>query len=846
MKKTSKLAPAANKQTISKRHHGIESLESRIAPAAIATPITFSYTDGDGDVVQVQVTGNSGTVEFLDALGGDVHANGGDISKIIITKPSADFAISFADTNSPTGANLGDNVIDLGTILGAANTRVPVIKGIFTADSTPSVAYKLGGYLGTDFAPGGGLGIVGQVVGDSVGATTDVDLLSLGKGTSISFGGVDAGATVQISGKVMGNLSTPVLDGDLSLGTVSGRIQIGHIGGTLTVQSDFGGRLDLGDPDALGAVALEEVTIKGSVLGAGVIHATQDLALHVTKDLSGAVLTGGSLDAEVGGAMKGARIVAGDDLTLNVTGAVADSSIVAQHLVQLGSIFKKGMSNSSIVGGTGLNLDVTGSVAKSRFSGGTGSLNVNISGKVAGSQFLAGGDADVTTGFSVDGSSILPDGRLTLTVGAPPQGVVPGVGDVTKSIIGSKSTSATVNIGGKVSGSQFTTGTDLDLTVGKSLVGSGVQAANDLTIDVSTNVMGTRIAVGSDADVTIGGQLAASSLIVSNNLDAQIGPIGQTIGKGGNVSAGIIKSRLETSDGSMVVAAVGPISGSVLDSGQHVTVSVDDLIGKDPVTGIFKVLKPGSIGADVTVNAPADVSVKTTGIGRVAARITAGRDAVVNVAGAFSGSMTVANELNFHAKSVALAAKGSVRVGGDLTFMVTGDVAAPSIDVAGNVRDFHVGGALNGGINIAGNFVAGTTTAAATVIGGAVGASTFLHIGGDLGSESAAPEFVFGKGFGGRLEVGGNVLTDLTFQGDVGRIAIDGCVGAATPVAPLAPVAPVDGTDIIVKGKLGSFKSSSLFHRLTDKGGNFVDGANATTGALQADGGAPLIGPFLI
>jgi hypothetical protein len=826
----------------SQRHRGIESLEARIAPAAIATPATFSYIDGDGDVVQVQVTGTSGSVEFLDALGGDVAAtHNGDLAKIIITKPSADFAISIADTNSATAPGSGDNIIDLGTIFGVGNTRVPVIKGIFTAANTPAVAYKLGGYLGTDFAPGGGLGIVGQVVGDGSGATTDVDLLSLGKGTSISLGGVDAGATVQISGKVLGNISTPVLDGDLSLGPVSGRIQIGHIGGTLTMQSDFGGKLVLGDPDPLALAALEEVTIKGSVLAAGVIEATQDLELHVTKDLGGAVTTGGNLNVEVGGAMKAARILAGDDLTLNVTGAVADSSLVAQHLVQLGSIFKKGMSNSSIVGGTGLNLDVTGSVSKSRFSGGTGNLDVAISGRVGASQFLAGGDADVSTGFSVDGSSILPDGRLTLTIGAPPQGVVPGVGDVTKSIIGSKSTSATVNIGGKVAGSQFTAGTDLNLTVGKSLAGSGLQAANDLTLNVSTNVAGTRIAVGSDADVTIGGQLAASSLIVSNNLDAQIGPIGQTIGKGGNVSAGIIKSRIETSDGSMVVAAVGPVSGSVLDSGQNVTLSLEDLIGKDPTTGIFKVLKPGSIGGDVALNAPGDVKLTTTGIGKVAATITAGHDADIGVAGAFSGSINVANDLKLLAKSIALAAKSSVRVGGDLTLGVTKDVKAPSIDVAGNVKDFSIGGKLDGGINIAGNFVAGTTTAAATVIGGAVGSSTFLHIGGDLGSNASAPQFIFGGGFAGRLEIGGDLLADLTFQGSVGRIAIDGRVGPATPGAVGNAVA-----DIIVHGKLGSFTSSSLFLRLTDKGGEFVNGAITTTGTIQADGGAPLIGPFLV
>jgi hypothetical protein len=846
MKKPTNLASAApaRPRSISKRHPGVESLEARIAPAAIATPATFSYTDGDGDVVQVQVSGKSGTVEFLDAGGADIHASGvGDLAKIIITKPSADFAISFADTNSATGPNSGDNVIDLGRILGAGNTRIPLIKGIFTADSTPSVAYQLTGFFGTDFSPNGGLGIVGKVVGDGVDASTDVDLLSLAKGTSISFGGIDTGATVQIAGKVAGNLSTPILDGDLSLGTVMGRVQIGHIGGTLTVQKDFGGRLDLGDPDAgsPSPLALEDVTIKGSVLPTGVIHTTQDLALHVTKDLGGAVLTGGSLEAEVGGGLKAVKILAGDDVTLDVAGAVTGSSIVARHTVTAGTVFKKGMSGSSIVGGTGLNLDVTGSVATSRFSGGTGSLTVDISGKVSGSQFLAGGDATVSTGFSVDGSSILPDGRLTLTIGTPTQGAVPGVGDVTKSIIGSKSTSATVNIGGKVSGSQFTAGTDLDLTIGKSLATSGVQAANDLVLDVSTNVQGSRIAVGSDADVTIGGQLSGSSLIVSNNLDATIGQVGLAVANGINFSAGISRSRIETSDGSMEVTVVGPIAGTVFDSGQNATLNVDDLAGRDPLTGQLKVLKAGTVGADVTIIAPADVSITATGIGKISPKIISGHDAVVEAAGAFGGSINAANDVTFNAKSVALATTAGIRVGGDLSFVVTDNVVAPSIDVAGNVKDFRVGGGLTGGISVDGNFVAGTTTAAATVIGGVVGTSTFLHIGGDLGSDSSAPKLVFGKGFGGSLEIGGNVLTDLTFEGAVNRIAISGRVGPATPGAVGDAVA-----DIIVKGKLTSFTSASLFHRMSANGGNFVDGTGAISGVLQADGGAPLVGPLLI
>lgn len=868
MKMTPNLAPSAinRNQSVSRRHPGVESLEARIAPAAIATPATFSYTDGDGDVVQVQISGKAGTVEFLDGAGADVAVLGGDLAKIIITKPSADFSIAFADTNSATGNNL----IDLGTIVGAGDTRVPVIKGIFTADSTPDVAYRLGGFFGTDFSSGGGLGIVGKVVGDGIGATTDVDLKSLGKGTTLSFRGVDAGATVQIAGKVVGSISTPTLDGDLSLGTALGRVRIGHIGGSLTVQKDFGGRLDLGDSDALALAATEAVTVKGSVLASGVIHATQDLELHVTKDLGGSVIAGGNLQADVGGMLKGVSMLAGEDVTLDITGAVVGSSIVAQHTVVAGTVFKKGMSASSIVGGTGLNLEVTGSVAKSRFSSGTANLDVAISGKVSGSQFLAGGDATVSTGFAVDGSSILPDGRLYLTVGTPAQGVIPGVGDVTKSVIGSKSTSATVNIGGKVAGSQFTAGTDLNLTVGKSIASSAIHSANDLVLDVATNVQGSRFAIGSDAYVTIGGQLASSALIVSNNLDATIGQAGLPVAKGVNISAGVIKSRIETSDGSSTLSVVGPITGTVIDSGQHATLDVADLTGLDPITNTLKLLKAGSVGADVVVVAPGDVTVNASGVGKVSAKIVSGHDVSVDVAGMFGGAINAANDLTFGAGSVAMvntvgkatvaagtiptpvlvpgsagsvniSATGGIRVGGDLSFVVAGNVVAPLVEVAGNVKDFRVGGGLTGGIFVGGNFVAGTTTAAATVIGGAVGASTFLHIGGDLGSDASGPELVFGQGFAGQIQIGGNLFADLTFRGSVNRIAIDGRIGPANPGGPGDAVA-----DIVVKGKLNSFSSASLFHRTTASGGNFIDGTGAMCGVLQADGGAALVGPFLM
>ena len=838
----------------------IECLETRIAPAAVVTPATFSYTDGDGDSVQVQISGKAGEVEFLDAAGGDVHAAGGDIAKIVITKPSADFAISFADLNSVTGLGVGDNVIKLGVISGANGARLPIIKGIFTANSTPAVAYPLTGFVGTDFSTGGGLTIVGDVLGDGVTATPDVDLMSLAKTASITIGDVASGATVRITGKSMGNFRAQGFDGDLSIGTVAGLVQIGHIGGSFTVVKDVSGRIALGDLVAFPAGTSETLTVGGGILKSGAIYAAMDLSLDVTKSVAGSVTTGGSLNAEVGGGLAGANLLAGQDLTLDITGATTGSSIVANNLITGGTTFRKGISGSMIVGGTGANLDVIGSVVKSRISGGTGSMNASVSAKVQGSQFLTGGDMIITTASSIEGSTILPDGRLDLTVGSPGQGL-PGFTSVIGSNIGSGSTSATVNIGGGVVNSRFTAGTDLNLTVERSVIGAKAEAANDLTLDIGRHALKSRFVSGSDADVTIGGQLANSALVISNNLHAEVGKLGLPVPKGNDFLAGVVASTLETSDGSLDVSVVGPVASSLFVSGQHATVKVADLTGELPITHQIKLIALGTTTAAVRIMAPGDVTFDSTGNGAAAPQITAGGEVDVEVAGKFGGSVRAGSNAKLKAKSVALGATG-LRVDGDLSLVVEGNLTAaggaaktgtttttpppaaggPAIFVKGNVKDFRVGGNFSAGVSVGGNFVAGTTTAAATVIGGTVSASSFLHISGNLGSDDTAPELIFGKGFAGQIEVAGSLLGDLTFNGNVNRLTILGLIGPATPGGILG-----DGVaDILVKGKLSSFTAGSLFKRTNDTDGTFVNAANATTGVLHADAGALVVGPFLV
>jgi len=857
---------------------GVECLEHRIAPAAVMSPTTFTYTDADGDVVSVRVSGLTGGAEFLDANGNDVAANGGDIAKVVITGAGRDFAITFTDTNSATGAGVGDNVITLGAISGPNEARLPVIKGIFTNDSTPDVKYQLQRFTGTDFSSGGGLSIVGGLVGDGLGATTDLDLKSVGKTAKVYFRSVEAASTVRIDGKVAGTLQIETLEGDLTVARVPGLVKIENVEGGVTLTKSLAGRLVLGDPDPLAAAATGEVTIQGSVLPTAQINATSDLVLNVTKDVMGSIITGGTLQADVGGKLKGAKLLVGNDLTLVVTGAVSGSAIVANHEILPGSAFQKGMTSSSVLGGTGLNLDITGSVATSRLSGGTANLVVAISGKLATSQLLGGGDADVTIGFGVDRSSIVPDGRLTLAIGAAPQAGTPGVGDVRASSIGSKSTSATVEVGGKVVASKFTAGTDLELTIGSSLEASTSSASNDLTLEVGTNVLSSHFAVGSDATMTVGGRISASALLVSNNLTATVGVAGLPVVTGKEIISGINRTRIETSDGSSDVTVIGPVTATVIESGQSAALHVDDLTGLDPRTNNVKILKVGNVGADVVIVAGADATVTSAGTGRVAARLASGRDVMIDVAAIFAGAISAANDVTIIAGTVrpfvpplpttgssttststppitipgttpggidgtvllSSLAKNGMRAGGDLTLLVVDAVTAPRIDVAGNVKDFQVGGNFSGKLTVGGDFSAGGTTAAVTVIGGAVARSSFIQIGGDLGPAGSAPEFIFAKGFAGRIEVAGSLLTDLTFDGAVSRIAIVGKVGSV----------PAGGTgdavaDIVVRGKLGALTSATLFERSSPNGGTFVTADGTIVGALQADGGAPIVTPTM-
>ena len=409
-------------------------------------------------------------------------------------------------------------MISLGAITGPAGARVPLIKGIFTA-ADPSDSYRLTSYFGTAFSIDGGLKIHGQVTGDAVAGTNDIDLLSLHANTTVQISdSLTMGASIKIAGKVQGTVDVANVAGDLSVGAVSGLLQVGQIGGSLTVES-LSGTLLVGQSALPG---FDTVTIAGNVGSNAKILSPESLALKVGASFLGLAAVSGELDLVVGKSISNANVHVGGDMTLNVTGDVSKSSIIADQQIITGSGVVGGIQRSQILAGTGIDLAIGKNLSTSRISAGANDLDLIISAAVKNSQLLAGGDSTISTTFGVSKSTIVPDGRLNLTVGQAPQGTTAGVGNLLGSLIGSKSTGAVVAIGGKVTGSQFTTGTDLDLQVGSTIKDSSIGTGNNLNLNTNGLVTSSRIAVGSDAIVNIGGRLSSSALLISNNLSGSI------------------------------------------------------------------------------------------------------------------------------------------------------------------------------------------------------------------------------------------------------------------------------------------------------------------------------------
>lgn len=777
----------------------VEILESRIAPAAITAPGTFTYTDSDGDVVKVKIEGLFTSASFLDSSSADVNVSGGDIASIVVAGAGKDFAITFADTNS----GVGGDIIQLGKIGGAGGARLPKIAGIFTVPAADGdTRYDLAGYYGTTFALGGGLRIFGQLTGATLGGA-GLDINAVPLDTSVYFSkGIALAATASVTDVVAGSIHIQgLLDGSLTVGSVLGQLQVEDVTGTLQVHKNVSGRIVVGDVTSL-------IEIQGSLTPTGRISTLENLNLKVDTDLSGSLQVVGDLSLNVGRNITTAEVLVGHNLILDAGGSIKNSRIIAEEQFHSTTGVRFDVLGSAITGGKGLQLDIGRAVTSSRLSSGVDDMDVAIGGKVLNTQIVGGDDMALTIGGSVANSRILPDGQLDIAI----------TGSVSRSTIGSASSALTVSVGGKLANSRLLSGGDASVTATGAVSDVDLFAGANVILDAKSDVTRSKFTMGSDLTATVGGNLVSSQLLPANALFA-------TIAK--NVKG----STLASLDNSTEITVGGTISASGVQSGDSITVEAN------------------AVAATTQFRAAAnfDINAKM----KMAGYAIAGGNVTITTLGAFTGTVSAGQGLTLTADSVKIAggivgvaptvvvapvagagldvgAFGGfrgLRVGGDVSIDVAKDFAAPFVLVGGNAPKLHVGGKFAGTLRVAGNLTTGATTGTTTVIGGAVAKSAFIEIGGDIGSSDSSPQLIFGGAFLGRLQVGGALKTDLQFNADVNRLGFDGAIGTAILGDNIA--------NIIVKGTLKTFSSASLFERIDALTGRFVDGSGAITGLLD-------------
>jgi hypothetical protein len=846
----------------------VEILEARIAPAIITAPAVFTYTDADGDDVKVKV-GGTGTVEFLDAAQMDVSLvpGGANIATIVIRNPGKDFALTFADTNPATG----DNVIELGRIAGDGGARLPVIKGIFTIDSATSVTYNLGGYTGTDFVKRGGLDILGGLTQSAVDGSS-LDLLTLKSGRTVSLrDGIAVGASAAVAGDVAGRfLAGGSVAGTVALGSLSGAARFAEVSGGVTIDGDLSGRLSV--TGGVGVVPSGLIEVNGSLTPTARVNAGA-LNLDVAKNASGFLEVVQDLTLSVGKNLNGALVLAGANTLVNVGASVIESGVFVQGAIAAGSTIGKNVVDSEIASGTGLMLAIgpttmppAGSVIRSRIAGGSGDATISVANAVTDSEITGGSAVMLDVGGNVTGADISPDGNLTVTVG----------GDLSRSQVGSKSMSLDATIAGSVVRSKLLTADSLTVSVGRGLSLSEIGAGTAINATVTGNVVDSKLTAGSTLSATASGNVVHSKLLVGGQIDFSVdGKVTKSrltaestiaLTTGGNVvrSHLISGSTADVSIGgslrkSSLLAAnavVAEITGDVADSrifsvdvGVAVTDGAELSIG-GALTGTIidsgqgvTIGSAALIGDDVIIHSARDVNLTVGGL--VGARISAAGNVTISAGGSFAGSINAGQSVqlalgdpgNPTAPPHGIMTPGEIRAGGNLSLHTTGKVKAGFIEVGGSVVDFGVGGKFNAPLHVAGNFFVGSNSAmSATIIAGKVTASTLIEIDGNLGGPvDSAAKLVFASEFLGRLAVGGRLLVDLDFGGSVSTLGFAGGIGPATAGDGIA--------QIVVNGQLNRLTSGSLFKRTNANGGDFVDSAGTITGTLAASGGALVVEP---
>lgn len=671
----------------------IEILESRIAPAIVVSPASFTYDDSDGDLVTVKssVAGIWGPVGGAPAGATLIPSGAGELLTLL-ELPVAAAGATLSISAEPVAG--GDGFVNVGRI--DASTAAIDLKSV-TVD----------GDLGEIDAGDGSTATLAiatlkvQSLGMFDFATADFSsdfvstLDSLGKldvksdvaGTTVSVLGDIA--SIKIGGSLLGG------DGFTGAGFIgsSGSIGSVKIGGSLvgTEDSFSGTILALGD--------IGPVKIGGSMLGGGGFGSA---SVHAVGSL-GNVKVGGSLLGGEG--FDSATIVAEG-------GPVGDVKIGGSMLGGEGegsaAVFGVGIGNVKVAGNLLGRAPGTANIVSEASIGDVG-IKGNVIGHAdfSGQVFSESGIGKVTIGgnliggFGVSSGSVNGDsdfGDLTVK-GSILGGDGPGSGAIfTLGNLGVVKIGGDIH-GGRASGSgSLFAGDIVSLSVGGSLIG-GTDTLGDFiefsgVIDAGNigPVMVKGSIIGGSA-LAAGGEVSASGGIFATRMDSL------TIK--GSIIAGVDgDGELEFSGAIQAGEDIGPltIKGSILGNPtERVVISA---VGQDtpPLhsdVAIASISVKGNVEfADIfggfdfdldPVNGDAQVGAVTVGGDWIASTITAGIEAGTD--GKFGTTDDVSNGIG---NPLVLSRIGAVAIDGKVAG--TGDAADSFAFQAEEIESLSIGG----------------------------------------------------------------------------------------------------------------------------------------------------------
>jgi hypothetical protein len=831
--------------------------------AATPAPASARFTDPDGDVITIYLTGTAGSVSFVSVevtVNGLVD-NGENLLSATITGASADFVMTFSVNSGGVGA---DGNVQLGDI-----TSDRAIRGIYTvADTTggavPASLFELRSFSGPGFTTSGGLS-VDQIDGNLPGTA-----LALTQG-------VQAGQTIFVDGTLAGNVSlgrwglagTIDVDGTVgggawTLGPVvnSGFLAVdGNIGAFATATGAFSGLA------AISGTVFGTWTM-GSIAGTGSLGAGQWNDLQVAGNVDGTVFAGNSdITLTTGGSLNAtSRVISGVDTSLTIGGSVQSGAIIMGGSTIHGSVRQNFSGRTSTEGSQ--TLAVGGSVIGAGLFA-EGNLSLTTNGSITNSKLESSDAFSVSVAGSVTGSTLSTAwSEMILSVGGniASSTIITGEygaevdvnGSVTNSVFElGYSSGSTLSIGGSITGTRIDSYYNISADVGGSITNSSVVSVYyDVTLDVGGQVTNSQIESASDISLTVMGSMTGSRVFGDEGGTEEVGIGGSltnskivggsndiSVNVGGSVTGSWLSANYSAN---LTVTVAGQMSNSSVFASDKIDMAVvTGGVTNTPIVNVGNeiTLTTGGSVTNCEILCPTDDVTAAIGGSFTQSVLVADETSSVTIGGSVSGTlMTFDGSLSVTAGGAVLAgstvysnstlqlAAASLAVvaqGGTVDLAIAGNVAAGGglmanvvADSNGDFTGFFVGGTFAGRMNVSNTFNTGAG-ATATLMGGAIQTGAKLNIVGAVGAGapvSSATQYVFQGAILGEFDMLGDLGVNLLAIGPVAQVSIGGSVKAG----------------ILSGGKITALTTGSSFQATSATGGTFRDGFGTATGTLTA------------